>query len=308
MARRGNHEGNVQWRERENRWRGELVLDAQRKYFYGKTRKDVLAQFDRARKLRDLGLPVGAGEEPLRKFLRRWLEDCVKAAMPRSHVRALDAHIIPALGDIPLDRLTPQEIQQKLIAVKVAEGLAGQTIRHMRAVLRSAFTQAEKWLLVPRNVVKLTDPPRRKRTNLQVFSPEQAKLFVEACQDHRLGPLYCAMLTLGLRMGEALGLKWEDVDVDRAPVFVRRALQRVVKDDGSTELQLVEPKSERSYRVVSIPASIVTLLTRTRDTEPRAPGRRLTMAGNGPHVRQHHRNTARREERPSRVLRAPEGE
>src|SRR5262249_31573571 len=152
---------------------------------------------------------------------------------------------------------------------KVAEGLAGQTIRHMRAVLRSAFTQAEKWLLVPRNVVKLTDPPRRKRTNLQVFSPEQAKLFVEACQDHRLGPLYCAMLTLGLRMGGALGLKWDDVDLDRATVFVRRALQRVVKDDGRTELQLVEPKSDRSYRVVSIPASIVALLTRHRAAQNR---------------------------------------
>jgi len=273
MARRGNHEGNVQWRERENRWRGELILDAQRRYFYGKTRKDVLGQFDRARKLRELGLPVGAGQESLSKFLTRWLEDCVKPrCRPRTYApykQQVDSHIVPALGDIPLDKITPQEIQQKLIAAKIAEGLAGQTIRHIRAVLRSAFTQAEKWLLVPRNVVKLTDPPRRKRVNLQVLTVEDAKIFVQACQEHRLGPLYCAMLTLGLRMGEALGLKWEDVDLDRSTVFVRRALQRVVKEDGSTELQLVEPKSDRSYRLVSIPASIVAFLARHRARQNR---------------------------------------
>ena len=61
-----------------------------------------------------------------------------------------------------------------------------------------------------------------------------------------------------------MGIKWEDIDLDRSTVFVRRALQRVVKEDGSTELQLVEPKSDRSYRIVSIPTSIVAFLTRHR--------------------------------------------
>jgi hypothetical protein len=115
VARRGNHEGNVQWRERENRWRGELILDEQRRYFYGKTRKDVLGQFDRARRLRDLGLPVGAGQESLSKFLTRWLEDCVKPrCRPRTYAlykQQVDSHIIPTLGDIALDKVTPQEIQ-----------------------------------------------------------------------------------------------------------------------------------------------------------------------------------------------------
>jgi integrase len=70
-------------------------------------------------------------------------------------------------------------------------------------------------------------------------------------------------------MGEALGLKWEDVDLERSTVFIRRALQRVTKEDGTTELRLVEPKSEGSYRVVSIPASIVAFLTRHRAQQNR---------------------------------------
>ena len=76
------------------------------------------------------------------------------------------------------------------------------------------------------------------------------------------------MLTLGLRW-ERRSAKWEDVDLDKSTVFVRRALQRVVKEDGSTELQLVEPKSDRSYRLVSIPASIVAFLARHRARQNR---------------------------------------
>jgi integrase len=161
---------------------------------------------------------------------------------------------------------------------------------------------------VPRNVVELTDPPRRKRVNLQVLTVEDAKKFVEACQEHRLGPLYCAMLRLGLRMGEALGLKWEDVDLDRSTVFVRRALQRVVKEDGCTELQLVEPKSDRSYRLVSIPASIVAFLARHRARQNRerlVAGSRWQQTG---HTFASTIGTPLDErERPPRVLRAPEG-
>src|SRR2546425_1712650 len=131
------------------------------------------------------------------------------------------------------------------------------------------MAQAEKWLLVPRNVVKLTEPPRRKKTEIRIFTPEEARAFLKACQGHRLGALYCVMLALGLRMGEALGLKWEDVDLEKATVFVRRALQRVRREDGSTELLLVEPKSDTSYRVLSIPLSVVPMLVLHRGQQNR---------------------------------------
>ncbi len=273
MSRRGNQEGSVSWRPRENRWRGEILLAGKRLYVYGPTRKAVLEEFERARQIRDLGLPVRAGKEPLGRFLRRWLEDCVKArCRPRTYElykQQVEAHIVPTIGLIPLDKLTPQEIQQRLIAAKLAEGLSGRTVRHVRAVLRSALSQAEKWLLIPRNVVKLTEPPRRTRTEVRIFAPDQANTFVRVCEDHRLGPLYVAMLALGVRLGEALGLSWEDVDLDKPTVFIRRSLQRVVTPEGSTELKLVEPKSETSYRLVSIPASVVAILVKHRATQNR---------------------------------------
>ena len=273
MGRRANQEGTIEWRPKENRWRGRIMLGGKRVYCYGASRKAVLTEFEKARQVREFGLPIGAGSEPLERFLQRWLEDCVKTrCRPRTYAlykQQVETHIIPTLGDIPLKKLTPQAIQQRLIAAKLAAGLHARTVRHIRAVLRSALSQAEKWLLVPRNVAKLTEPPRNKRRDIRIFTPGEANQFVGACEDHRLGALYVAMLALGVRLGEGLGLKWEDVDLDKHTVFVRRALQRVQNADGSTELQLVEPKSDTSYRIVSIPASVVPRLIRHRSAQNR---------------------------------------
>jgi integrase len=148
--------------------------------------------------------------------------------------------------------------------MKISEGLAPRTVIHIRAVLRSALTQAEKWLLIPRNVAKLTDPPRKRRSVIRVFTPDQAKIFVQACQEHRLGALLCLTLALGLRFAEVLGLKWEDVDLEKATAFVQRALQRVKGEDGKTIAQLVEPKTEQGYRLLSIPATAIALLRQHR--------------------------------------------
>jgi integrase len=168
-----------------------------------------------------------------------------------------------------LEKLTPQTVQQRLIAAKLAEGLAPRTVGHIRAVLRSALTQAEKWLLVPRNIVKLTDPPRRRKREVRVFTPDEAKRFVETSKGHRLEALFVAMLATGLRIGEALGVFWENVDLDRGTLFVRQALQRVELSEGGSELQLVEPKSDTSYRVVTIPASVLPILGRHRANQNR---------------------------------------
>jgi integrase len=117
--------------------------------------------------------------------------------------------------------------------------------------------------------VKLTEPPRRKRPGLRVFTPEQAQKFIQTSETYRLGPLYCTMLALGVRLGEALALRWEDVSLDHATAHVTRAIQRIELPDGTSELQFVEPKSDKSYRMVVIPASIVVMLGKHRAAQNR---------------------------------------
>jgi integrase len=104
------------------------------------------------------------------------------------------------------------------------------------------------------------------RPEVQVLTPEQAGTFLKAIKEDRLQALYMAALSLGLRQGEALGLRWQDVDIDQRTLRINHALQRV---DG--EVRLVEPKTIRSRRTLPLPESVIQSLRshRVRQKEER---------------------------------------
>jgi integrase len=96
---------------------------------------------------------------------------------------------------------------------------------------------------------------RLRRYEIRPFTPEEARQFLTAVRGDRLEALYSVALTMGLRQGEALGLRWQDVDLAMGYVHIKKQLQRF---DG--KLQLVEPKTPRSRRALALPASIVAAL------------------------------------------------
>ena len=145
--------------------------------------------------------------------------------------------------------------------------LTPRTVQYIYAVLRRALNQAMRWGMVPRNVAALVTPPRVIRQEVQPFTPQQARNFLGMIATHRLRPLVAVALSCGLRQGEALGLRWVDgVDLDQGVLHVRHALQTV----GGTR-RLVELKTARSRRTLTLPAELVTLLRahRTRQRERR---------------------------------------
>lgn len=121
-------------------------------------------------------------------------------------------------------------------------------VRHCHAVLRAALEQAVRWELVGRNVAKLVRPPRAKCTDVQPLDPDQARTLLQTVQGHRLEALFTVALAIGLRPGEALGLRWQDVDLEAGTVSVRRALQRI-----NSKLQFEEVKSATSRRHTTLP-------------------------------------------------------
>jgi integrase len=113
---------------------------------------------------------------------------------------------------------------------KLAAGLSPRTLQYLRAVLRQALGQALKWGLVARNVAMLVDPPRVVRHEIQPLTPEQARAFLESVQEHRLRALFAVAFAVGLRQGEALGLQWANVDLDkRLCTFVKRCNSLTVR-------------------------------------------------------------------------------
>jgi integrase len=268
--RHGNGEGTIRQRP-DGRWEARLHLpDGTRKSFYGATRQDVARRLAEGRRDRDKGLPIVREKQAVATFLADWLEVVRPTVKPRTWIRyrqLVSKHANPALGTIKLMKLTPQQVQG-MYANKLAEGLSTTTVNHLHAVLHRAFDQAVRWGLVVRNVCDLVDAPRMAHHEMQVLTPDQAKIFLAAAQGHRLEALFVLALTTGLREGELLALKWRDLDLDLdgGTLQVRGSLQRT--DEG---LVIGTPKTPQSRRHVGLTTAAITALRahRTRQLEER---------------------------------------
>jgi len=267
MGRRGQGEGSI-YQRADGRWAGSITVGYEdgkqkRKYFYAKTRKAVQKKLTKALQDQQDGLPVTFDDRlTVGQYLDDWLENSARLSLrPRTFQRyeqLVRVHLKPELGRIPLTKLTPQDVQ-RFINLKLTSGLSPRTIDFCRAVLRSALNQALRWGTVSRNVATLARPPRVRRPEVEPLSLEEAQALLTAAEDDRLEALYAVAIAIGLRQGEILGLRWQDVDLDAGTVSVRKQLQRI---DG--KLQLVELKTERSRRTISLPTVSVDKLRHHR--------------------------------------------
>jgi integrase len=271
--RRAAGEGMIHERA-DGRWEARLSLGyvdgrRARKSLFGKSQREVREKLTKVLRDRDQGMPIAADErQPLAAYLARWLEDAARQSVrPRTldgYQRIVGKHLSPAIGRIPLARLSPADVQAMLNA-KSSTGLSPQTVRNIHAVLRRALSQAMRWGLVARNVATLVELPRVARAEVRALSPADARAILEAVRGDRLEGLINVTLATGMRQGEALGLRWRDVDLDDGSLSIRHTLQRL----GGA--QLVEPKTARSRRVLAASAGTVAALRahRTRQLEER---------------------------------------
>jgi integrase len=273
--RRANGEGTIT-RRRNGTWQAAVTLtDGRRKFYYGKTKEEVRQKLSEGVRSRDAGTFADARSMTVGDFLDHWISEVVKASVRRwtymgyeVHVRR---HLKPTLGGIRLERLTPMHVQA-MMNKKLLDGLSPKSVRYIRGTLRTALNQAHRWGLVSQNAAALVDVPRVQRFAIRPFTPDEARLFLAAVHGDRLEALYSVALTMGLRQAEALGLTWQDVDLELGTLRVSRQLQRI---DGRFEL--VEPKTERSSRFLALPASVAKALRehgRRQEAERKAAGER----------------------------------
>ena len=161
---------------------------------------------------------------------------------------AIRHHLIPAFGNIPVQKLTPDKIRA-FYRQKIDEGSKPRTVGVLHAVLRWALSDAVKQGLVARNVATLVTPPRIDRYDAQTLTIEQAEKLLEAARGSRLDALLILALTTGMRRGELLALRWEDVDFNQSLVSVHRTMARVA-GYGYVE---GEPKTRSSRRRIVLP-------------------------------------------------------
>lgn len=233
-------------------------MAGRRRVIYGSTRQDAAQKLARAMDAANRGLLRQPSRLTVGGFLDRWLEDTVKPRVRpltySGYAVNVRRHIIPVLGDIRLDRLSPEQVQ-KFLNHKLEHGLSSKTVTYIRQVLRTSLDQAVRWNLVSRNVAILVPAPRKEFKVTRPLQPHEIGKFLDAVEGRRLEALYLTTLALGLREGEVLGLKWEDIDLRARTLRVQRQLQRF-----GGRLQLVEPKTDRARRVLDLPQSVVKAL------------------------------------------------
>jgi len=230
-----------------------------RKVIYARTRALAGQKLADALKAKELGVLVSDERQTLEEYMNEWL---VETARPRirpstytSYESITKLHIIPSLGKIPVRKLTPQQVQSWLNQ----KFRAGLNPARMRGILRVALNHAVRFEIVSRNVATMVRLPRIPRYEIEPFTPKQIRTLLDALRGHRLEALYSVAVAMGLRQGEALGLRWEDVDFDEGTLSVRHALQRI---EGKFEL--VEPKTPRSRRTLYLPMATLRSLREHR--------------------------------------------
>jgi integrase len=225
------------------------------------TKQDAQRYLTKVLRELDTGMFVEASQQTLSAFVEEWLRTAVQPRVSRrtgrDYRQLIQRHVLPTLGHRQLSQLTTVEIQG-LYTGMMERGLSSRTVRYVHSVLHSALEQAVRWQKLARNPAKLVDLPRHRGREMKVLTAEQAKRFLETAADDRWHALWSLLLASGLRPGEALGLKWSDLDGDR--LGVQRGLVRHA--DGTWEL--TDPKTRQARRVVTLPPSVVRALQQLR--------------------------------------------
>ncbi len=253
---RGHGEGSI-YQRKDGRWVGEISLeDHSRKQFYGKTKKEVQEKLRQAINDQKQGTLVTAPQQTIQAYLEYWLEEVHKPTIRLStyvkYRKIVTSYIVPALGHIWLHKLTPQQVQS-FYRKKEKDGLSPKTINSIHGVLHKALDNAVRWNLVARNVCDVVSLPRVARPEIQPLTMEQARLLVQVVRGHRLEELIILALTTGMRRGELLGLKWQDIDLEKGTLQVRRTLDYY----GKLGYVENEPKTAKGRRNIALSSFVV---------------------------------------------------
>ena len=213
-----------------------------------------------------VALDAGRLSEDRRQRLDDYLQAWIASKAPGLAVKTVVCYdlnrrrLSPHIGSTRLDALRPSHIQQAYADLSHS-GLAPRSVRQCHVLLHAALRDAVRLGIVPINVVDAVTAPREPYTEMETLSIEDVRELFRATENDWLHPLWVVLATTGLRLGEALGLRWEDVDLDRGTLTVRRALQR----HSGKGLVIVDPKSASSRRTIELTDIAISTLSRHRN-------------------------------------------
>ena len=216
-------------------------------------RAGIEREREQARKL------APAQELDLSHWLEYWMDSIVRPNRAETTVYAyqkiIDNHIDPALGTVPLKRLTPKMVQEYYTETQRANGLSSNTMRRHHDLLSSALRSAVRQDVIPASPMERVEPPRVRTTESYFYNNQELKLLYQKIEGNILELAVKLAGSLGMRREEICGLKWENVDLQRHLVLIREARTAY----GATIVQK-ETKNRSSVRTLYLPDEVYLLL------------------------------------------------
>lgn len=229
-----------------------------RKYFYGKTRAEVLEKMSEVQQRIGNGLIAEPSNMMFAEWVSTWLNDYMKSSLRpttwESYESQVRNHIIPSIGHLRLNELQTAHLQ-KLYNDKHSSGLSARSVKYIHTVIHGALNQAQEEGKILRNPAKYVKVPKQDKKEIQYLDTEAVGKFLNAAHGTDYFPAYYLELATGLRRGELLALRWKDVDLKNGTVTVNQGLVRTKQG-----LQFQEPKTKLANRTINIPVEVVGVL------------------------------------------------
>ena len=278
MARRARNEGSIRKRA-DGRYEVRVVDPATgfRRSIFAKSETEAVRSLKRAQRDIDQGFGLGDARLTVSKYVADWLT-AVKPTLRQTTYERYESiarlHIVPNLGRVKLRDLTPAHLR-KLYAhlqedregprrpgrsKKPSGSLGPRTVGHVHRVLHTALGQAARDGLTPRNVAALVAPPKVPHREMVTLDESQVGRLLDKAEQGSDTGIFTLAVTTGMRLGELLGLRWSDVELDAGLLHVRRTLAKVVQ--GQPLYQ--EPKTPMSRRDITLSRAAVDALRNHR--------------------------------------------
>ncbi len=294
MARTPNGASSI-YLGKDGYWHGRVTVGVRddgrpdRRHVMG-TRADVTRKVRALEKQRDAGSVRKAGRTwTVEQWLTHWVEHIAAPFVRENTIAgyrvAVNVHLVPGLGKHRLDRLEPEHLE-KLYVRMMKAGSAPATAHQAHRTLRAALNEAVRRGHLNGNPASLAKAPRLPESDVEPYSIDEIRLLLKSAMEGRNGARWAVALALGLRQGEALGLRWDDVDLDAGTLFVRRGRLRPRWEHGCdgtcgrrfgghcpkrTALrdETSETKSRAGRRRIGLPDQLVELLRTHRAEQDR---------------------------------------
>jgi integrase len=276
-TRRGNQEGSITLRK-DGLWVARVSHEGKRYAVYGKTKEQARQKLRDLQRKQDQGLTIASSRMLLKDYLAGWLENVRNRVRPKTHLDysvAIRRHIMPQLGQIRIDKLTPDHVDRAW-ATLLREGASASVVQYAHLRLSKALNDAMRRNLIFRNPCQAVSPPKPGKKTLR---PPDTAAIRKLLETARATDYYEAIHTTfytGLRRNEALALRWRHVDLNEGSLSVGWSIYRA--KGGQTIYQA--PKTEKSKRSVALTPSSILVFRALRERQE-ADGRLQVYSVNG---------------------------